>query len=89
MGQNDNRFRRGALPESDGTWIRVSRVRHLACERFAAARTLRGDPPEGYLSPEPWMGMQNSLNLGMGLVRLAPGEEATWTIVVEAEAFVR
>lgn len=34
--------------------------------------------------PEPWVGLQNSLNLEEGLVRLAPGQKWTWRFSVEA-----
>ncbi len=44
-----------------------------------------GDPNGGYFSPEPWMGMQNSLNSGQGLIELAPGETLDWTIRVEPQ----
>jgi galactose mutarotase-like enzyme len=32
-----------------------------------------GDAKNGYFSPEPWVGIQNSLNLAGGTIRLAPG----------------
>ena len=41
-----------------------------------------GDPDDGYFSPEPWMGMQNSLNSKQGLIELAPGETLEWAIEV-------
>ena len=44
-----------------------------------------GDPNDGYFSPEPWMGMQNSLNSKQGLIELGPGERFDWTITVQAE----
>jgi galactose mutarotase-like enzyme len=34
----------------------------------------------GFFSPEPWLGLQNSLNSGAGLVKLMPGETWTWQI---------
>ncbi len=41
---------------------------------------LWADMEAGFFSPEPWLGTQNSLNSGVGLVRLEPGEYWTWTI---------
>lgn len=43
-----------------------------------------GDPAAGYFSPEPWMGMQNSLNLRQGLIYLEPGRDTTWTIDIRS-----
>jgi galactose mutarotase-like enzyme len=42
-----------------------------------------GDARAGYFSPEPWMGLQNGLNLKQGLVELAPGETWNWQIEIE------
>jgi galactose mutarotase-like enzyme len=43
---------------------------------------LWGDPQGGFFSPEPWAGKQNSLVTQDGTVRLDPGAEFEWTIVV-------
>lgn len=40
------------------------------------------DLQEGYLSPEPWVGTQNSLNSGLGLNQLDPGEQWEWRITL-------
>ena len=39
-----------------------------------------GDAAAGYFSPEPWVGLQNSLVSGNGLVTLEPGGEWTWRL---------
>ena len=39
-----------------------------------------GDAAAGYFSPEPWVGLQNSLVSGDGLVRLKPGGEWRWRL---------
>ncbi|MCC6293007.1 MAG: hypothetical protein IT164_10190 [Bryobacterales bacterium] len=39
-----------------------------------------GDAAAGYFSPEPWVGLQNSLVSGKGLVMLKPGAEWTWRL---------
>jgi galactose mutarotase-like enzyme len=44
---------------------------------------LWGDVGQGFFAPEPWVGKQNSLASGDGVIRLAPGDEFQWTIVVE------
>ncbi len=46
---------------------------------------LWGDPEAGSFSPEPWVGLQNSLNLQQGLVRLSPGRSWTWTVRIRPE----
>jgi galactose mutarotase-like enzyme len=42
-----------------------------------------GGPKQGYFSPEPWFGLQNSLNLERGLVRLAPGRQWDWRVELQ------
>ena len=44
-----------------------------------------GGPRQGFLCPEPWFGIQNSLNRGIGLVTLAPGASWEWNIEIEPE----
>jgi gluconolactonase len=44
-----------------------------------------GGPGVGYFCPEPWFGVQNSLNTGVGLIRLAPGDSWTWRLALEVE----
>lgn len=39
-----------------------------------------GDPGHGYFSPEPWVGLQDSQRLQMGLIRLAAGRSWDWRI---------
>jgi galactose mutarotase-like enzyme len=46
---------------------------------------LWGDAPQGYFSPEPWVGLQNSFVLNEGLVSLDPGELFYWTIRLTPE----
>ncbi len=42
-----------------------------------------GDAAGGFFSPEPWVGLQNSLVMQKGLVRLPPGGGFDWTIRIE------
>ena len=44
---------------------------------------LWGDAAGGFFSPEPWVGLQNSLVMQKGLVRLPPGGGFDWTIRIE------
>ena len=44
---------------------------------------LWADTEEGFFSPEPWLGTQNALNSGAGLVRLEPGDDWKWTIEIK------
>jgi len=44
---------------------------------------LWADMEQGFFSPEPWLGTQNSLNSGFGLIRLAAGEQWRWLISIE------
>lgn len=43
---------------------------------------LWGDPGQGYFAPEPWLGKQNSLASGDGIISLSPGSSFHWTIAV-------
>ena len=43
---------------------------------------LWADTEEGFFSPEPWLGTQNALNNGAGLLALAPGDAWFWTIEI-------
>lgn len=45
---------------------------------------LWGDAPHGYFAPEPWVGKQNSLVTGDGVIMLRPGDTYRWTIEVQA-----
>lgn len=44
-----------------------------------------GDARNGYFSPEPWVGLQNSFNLDKGMVRLEPGQSWKWRIELTVE----
>jgi len=43
---------------------------------------LWGDPARGYFAPEPWVGKQNSLASGDGIISLSPSETFRWTLTV-------
>jgi gluconolactonase len=44
-----------------------------------------GGPNVGYFCPEPWFGVQNSLNTGIGLMKINPGASWTWRLAIEVE----
>ena len=44
-----------------------------------------GGPKQGYLSPEPWVGLQNSLNSRQGLNSLEPGRDWKWDLEVRVD----
>ena len=46
---------------------------------------LWADTNAGFFSPEPWVGTQNSLNNGMGLISLQPGQSWQWQIDIVPE----
>lgn len=47
---------------------------------------LWGDIRQGFFAPEPWVGKQDSLATGDGVIRLAPGDTFRWTIEVRVTA---
>ncbi len=50
---------------------------------------LWSDNPLSYISPEPWVGAQNSFHSRRGLVELSPGEQWQWTILIELSEAAR
>jgi Galactose mutarotase and related enzymes len=46
---------------------------------------LWGSAADGYFSPEPWIGFQNSLNSHQGLIYVSSGKSWKWNIKVEIE----
>jgi gluconolactonase len=44
-----------------------------------------GGPKAGYFCPEPWFGVQNSLNTGKGLVKLNPGGSWRWRLEIQVQ----
>lgn len=71
-------------------WVRLADPTGLAvvvthrAERLPAGQcilfNLWGSPANGYFSPEPWVGLTDSLNRRAGLIELQPGEKWEWTI---------
>lgn len=74
-------------------WVRLADPTGLAvtithrAERYPAGQCIQfnlwGAPAKGYFSPEPWVGLTNSLNRREGLIELEPGRSWAWTIEFE------
>ncbi len=47
---------------------------------------LWGDVRNGFFSPEPWVGLQNSLVQRQGLIYLDPDEEFSWTVRISYDS---
>jgi len=71
------------LRDPAGLAIRLSHEASQVPEQPVVLFNLWGDAGDGFFSPEPWVGLQNSLVLGQGLVRLEPGEAFDWTVRIE------
>lgn len=72
------------LRDPQGLTIRMTHTATSIPEEPVIRYNLWGDLEEGFFSPEPWVGLQNSFNLNQGLVRLNPGQEWEWTIRIES-----
>ena len=71
-----------ALRDPQGLSLRISHHASQIPPDPVALFNLWGDPAAGFFSPEPWVGLQNSLASGKGLIRIQPGREFTWMIRV-------
>ena len=65
--------------------ITVSHERAVGLEPLQLI-TLWGDPSDGYLSLEAWVGKPNALASGEGLCRLKPGATMDWSLAVVVKA---
>lgn len=72
------------LEDPGGLTMRIEHSATLQPREPSIAFNVWGDPPNGYFSPEPWVGVQNALNLPHGRIELEPGESFTWSISVYA-----
>lgn len=71
------------LRDPAGLSMRLSHTASRVPEQPVVLFNLWGDAAGGFFSPEPWVGLQNSLVLDQGLVRLEPGETFDWTVRIE------
>lgn len=73
------------LTDPDGFALRMTHWADTVPEGPVCRFNIWGNAPGGYFSPEPWIGLQNSLNLKKGLTQLAPGQSWNWTIELAVE----
>lgn len=71
------------LVDPAGLSVRISQTASTSLPEPLIRFNVYGGPKEGYLSPEPWFGIQNSLNLHEALVTLAPGDSWKWRIQLQ------
>jgi galactose mutarotase-like enzyme len=72
------------LADPQGLSVRVTQQASSSLPEPLVRFVIYGGPQVGYLCPEPWFGIQNSLNLGRGLVKLPAGDTWTWRIELQA-----
>lgn len=75
------------LRDPSGPWIRISHRGDSLPSGTPVLFNLWGDVDAGFFSPEPWMGKQNSLATGDGVIRLLPGKSYTWTVTITVGGF--
>lgn len=79
------------LTLTDEKGIRL-RIKHTASESPAPPYVqfnLWGNAKDGYFSPEPWVGAQNSFHNKLGLIKLKPGQGWRWTIELQPSVSAR
>ena len=69
-----------------GEVVRVTETASTTLPEPLIRFNLYGGPQQGFFCPEPWFGVQNSLNTGVGLVKLQPGGSWTFRLAIELEA---
>jgi gluconolactonase len=73
------------LTDPQGVSLRLSQQASSSLPEPLVRFNLYGGPQSGYFCPEPIFGIQNSLNLGKGAVRLEPGKSWKWRLELQAE----
>jgi galactose mutarotase-like enzyme len=73
------------LTDPQGLAIRVTHRASSGLPQPLVQFNIYGGPKQGYLCPEPWFGLQNSLNVKKGLVMLAAGAEWEWVVELRPE----
>jgi galactose mutarotase-like enzyme len=71
------------IRDAAGISVRVSHHADRLPHGVPVLFNLWGDAAGGFFSVEPWVGKQNSLVSGDGLILLAPGETYHWTITLQ------
>ncbi|MEJ7606245.1 MAG: SMP-30/gluconolactonase/LRE family protein [Bryobacteraceae bacterium] len=73
------------LVDPQGVSLRITQQASSNTAEPLVRFNIFGGPKVGYFSPEPWFGIQNSLNLGKAWVTLAAGEAWKWRIELQAD----
>jgi galactose mutarotase-like enzyme len=73
------------LADPQGLALRIAHHASTALAEPVVQFNVYGGAKQGYFCPEPWFGLQNSLNLDHGKVELKPGAEWNWTIELTPE----
>lgn len=74
------------LIDPSGMVVRVTQTTSTMLPEPLIRFNAYGGPKQGYFSTEPWFGVQNSLNTGVGDVKLQPGNSWRWRLQIEVEA---
>jgi gluconolactonase len=73
------------LVDPQGVALRLTQQASTNLPEQLVRFNLYGGPQAGYFCPEPIFGIQNSLNLGKGVVRLRPGKEWKWRLELQVD----
>lgn len=73
------------LVDPQGVSLRLTQQASSAAPEPLVRFNVFGGPQTGYFCPEPFFGIQNSLNLGKGLVKLAAGKEWKWRLELQVD----
>lgn len=73
------------LADPQGVALRITHRASSALPQPLVQFNVYGGPGLGYFCPEPFFGLQNSLNLKKGLVTIEPGAEWRWTVELSPE----
>jgi gluconolactonase len=73
------------LVDPQGVSLRLSQQAGSSLPETLVRFNLYGGPQAGYFCPEPFFGIQNSFNLGKGLVKLPPGKSWKWRLELAVE----
>ncbi len=73
------------LVDPQGVSLRLTQQASTALPEQLVRFNLYGGPQAGYFCPEPIFGVQNSLNSGKGLVKIAPGKSWKWRLELQVD----
>jgi gluconolactonase len=73
------------LVDPQGVSLRLTQQASSTLPEPLVRFNLFGGPQNGYFCPEPIFGIQNSLNLGQGVVRLQPGKSWKWRLELQVD----